>query len=121
MRFAAILLLATVALVGQDKGKQAPQGPIHVVTYVDVYGNFADEAAAILGQFAKDSMKDRGAVRFEVMRDISRANHFAIVEVWQSREAFEAHTALPHTKAVREKLQPSLGSPYDERIYNALP
>jgi len=42
------------------------------------------------------------------------------VEVWQSREAFEAHDASPHTRAYREKLQPMLGSPFDERLHYEL-
>ena len=48
-------------------------------------------------------------------------NHFAIVEVWQSKQAYEAHLAHPHTKAFRDQLQGGLGSPFDERLYNALP
>jgi quinol monooxygenase YgiN len=41
--------------------------------------------------------------------------------VWQTRAAFEAHTALPHTVQYREKLHGYLGSPYDERIHAAIP
>jgi len=70
---------------------------------------------------AADSRKEPGSVRFDVLRDTSRSNHFAIVEVWQTRQAFDAHTAAAHLRAVREKLQPSLGSPYDERLYSAVP
>ena len=82
---------------------------------------FAADAATLLQQFAKDSMKDKGATRFEILRDTTRPNHFAIVEVWQSRQAYEAHLVLEHSRQVREKLQPWLGSPYDERLYSALP
>jgi quinol monooxygenase YgiN len=48
-------------------------------------------------------------------------NHFAIVEVWQSKQAYDAHLAAPHSKAFRDALQMGLGSPFDERLYNALP
>lgn len=123
-----VLTLALCAGMLSAQGKQAdkqappvPQGPLHVVTYVDVYGNFGDDAAKLLKQFATDSLKDAGAVRFEVLRDTVRANHFAIVEVWQSRAAYESHLGLEHSRQMREKLQPWLGSPYDERLYNALP
>ena len=112
----AVLLVALAA--AQQKGP-APQ--LHVVTYVDVYPNFAAEAATLLAQMAADSRKEPGSVRFDVLRDTSRSNHFAIVEVWQTRQAFDAHTAAAHLRAVREKLQPSLGSPYDERLYSAVP
>ncbi|HEY3825090.1 MAG TPA: antibiotic biosynthesis monooxygenase [Bryobacteraceae bacterium] len=47
-------------------------------------------------------------------------NHFTIVSVWQSKEAFEAHSAAEHTKRFREKIQPMMGSPFDERLHNLL-
>jgi quinol monooxygenase YgiN len=59
-------------------------------------------------------------VRFEVLQQ-DRPNHFTIIEVWQSKEAFDAHTASEHTKRFREKLAPRLGSPFDERLHNLVP
>ncbi len=115
---ATCLILTALGIVyAQQKAEQ----PIHVVTYVDVYPNFAAETAKLLQQFAADNRKDGGFVRFEALRDVSRANHFAIVEVWQNQKAYEAHLMAPHTKAFRDQLQQGLGSPFDERLYNALP
>jgi quinol monooxygenase YgiN len=53
----------------------------------------------------------------EVMRDVDRVNHFTLVEVWQTRQAYEAHLGQQHTKSFRERIQPGLGSPFDERLY----
>lgn len=108
---------AALALTAQQKS----QPPLYVVTYVDVYPNFAAQAAVLLSEMAAESRKEPGSIRYDVLRDTSRSNHFAIVEVWQTRQAFEAHTMAPHTRSLREKLQPNLGSPYDERLYNPLP
>ena len=47
-------------------------------------------------------------------------NHFSIVEIWNSQKSYDAHLALAHTRAFREKLQAGLGSPFDERLYNNL-
>jgi quinol monooxygenase YgiN len=117
-RIASLIILVTVAaLVAQQKAEP----PVHVVTYVDVYPNFADATAKLLQQFAADNRKEAGFVRFEALRDVARANHFAIVEVWQSKQAYDAHLTAPHSKAFREQLQMGLGSPFDERMYNALP
>ena len=119
MKLTALLLGVFLlgALFAQQKGE--PQ--LHVVTYVDVYPNFADNTAKLLQQFAAENRKDAGFVRFEGLRDVARANHFAIVEVWQSKQAYDAHLAAPHSKAFRDALQMGLGSPFDERLYNALP
>jgi quinol monooxygenase YgiN len=44
-----------------------------------------------------------------------------MVEVWRSRQDFESHLAASHTRSFREKLQPMLGSPFDERLHKLLP
>jgi len=116
-----LALLVGVFLMGALFAQQKAEPQVHVVTYVDVYPNFAADTAKLLQQFAADNRKDAGLVRFEALRDVARANHFAIVEVWQNQKAYEAHLTAPHSKAFREQLQMGLGSPFDERLYNALP
>jgi quinol monooxygenase YgiN len=115
---AAVIFLA----FGRPAGAQDADEKLYVVTHVDVLGQTgAAEAAKILHQFAADSRSDQGSVRFEVLRDPDRLNHFTIVEVWRNRQDFESHLAAAHTRAFREKLQPMLGSPFDERLHKLLP
>ena len=80
----------------------------------------AADTTKLLQQFAADNRKDAGFVRFEALRDVAPVNHFAIVEVWQSKQAYDAHLTLPHSKTFRDQLQAGLGSPFDERLYNIL-
>src|SRR6266404_4488629 len=120
--YAALLgLLAPVVFpvsaFAQQKA-EARSGALYVVTYVDVFPNFTDETLKALRQFATDSRKDQGSVRFEFLQDVVRTNHFSIVEVWQNRQAYDAHLMQQHSKRFREKIQPGLGSPFDERLYN---
>jgi quinol monooxygenase YgiN len=111
------LLLGSLPAFSQSK----PDEPVYVVTFVDVSPATAADAAALLKQFAADSRKDPGCLRFEALRDISRTNHLTLWEVWRSRSAFEAHLAAPYSKQMREKLQPMLGSPFDERLHIVIP
>jgi quinol monooxygenase YgiN len=37
--------------------------------------------------------------------------------VWENRAAFDAHLEAEHTREFRGKLQPMLGSPFDERLH----
>jgi len=97
---------------------EARSGALYVVTYVDVFPNFTDDTIKALRQFATDSRKDQGLVRFEFLQDVARTNHFSIVEVWQNRQAYDAHLTQEHSKRFREKIQPGMGSPFDERLYN---
>lgn len=94
-----------------------------MVTHVDIAGTpeIIAEATKLLREFSADSRKDPGAVRFELLLQDGRLNHFTIVSVWKTREAFEAHTSADHTKRFREKIQPMLGSPFDERLHSLLP
>lgn len=120
---AAAVVFAVVFLgLCNPAGAQDADERLYVVTHVDVLGqNGAAEAAKMLHQFAADSRNDPGSVRFEVLRDPDRLNHFTIVEVWRTRQDFEAHLAASHSRAFREKLQPLLGSPFDERLHKLLP
>jgi quinol monooxygenase YgiN len=121
--FCAAMLgwLAPVAFPVSASAQQKAEtrsGALYVVTYVDVFPNFTDETLKALRQFATDSRKDRGSVRFEFLQDVVRTNHFSIVEVWENRQAYDAHLTQQHCKRFREKIQPGLGSPFDERLYN---
>jgi quinol monooxygenase YgiN len=112
--------VAAAAAISPLAAQQTPAARLYVVTYVDVYPQYAAEAAKMLEQLSADSRKEAGSVRFEAMRDVARANHFAIVEVWQSRQAYETHRMAGHTRSFRERLQAWLGSPFDERLYSLL-
>jgi len=121
----SLLTILAITLAGglylHQAAAQAPKeggGSLYVIALVDLTPNFAAEGTKLLEAFAADSRKDPGAMRFEVLRQDSRPNHLAIVEVWRSKQAFDAHSASEHTKQFREKLHPMLGSPWDERLHS---
>jgi quinol monooxygenase YgiN len=110
---ALLLLAASTVLCAQDSR-------LYVVTHVDLTPNYIADGTPLLKNFAVDSRKDKGLVRFEMLVDVSRKNHFTIVSVWENQAAFDAHLEANHTKQFREKLQPMLGSPFDERLHNII-
>jgi quinol monooxygenase YgiN len=95
-------------------------GAIFVVTHVDVPPPRKDDCIALLNPLAADSRKGAGNLRFEVVQQTSRPNHFSVVEVWKDRSAFEARSTAGPQKTFRDKLGPMLGALYDERIYKVL-
>src|SRR4030088_2883348 len=110
--------LATVAIPVAASAQQkaaAKSGGLYVVTYVDVFPNFTDVTVKALQQFAADSGKDPGVVRFEFLQDVVRTNHFAIVEVWRDRQAYDAHLTQDHRQRFRAKIQTGLGRPFDAK------
>jgi len=116
---AALLLAAAGLVVGQGPAG-APPKELYVVTHIDVTPNGSAETATQVAQLASESRKDAGYIRFEVLRSVDRMNHFEVLEVWRTRQDFEAHEAQEHSKRFREKIQPFLGSPFDQRLYYKL-
>lgn len=118
---AAVFTISALSAQAQQPAAP-PTGPVYVVTHVDIIGGPQGVADAIklMHDLQVDSLKD-GAVRFEVMEQDNRLNHFAMVEVWQSREAYDAHQSHEHTRRFREKVGPMLGSPFDVRLHKLMP
>lgn len=67
-----------------------------------------------------DTSKDDGNIRYEVLQQANRVNHFTVVEEWTSRKMFDAHVIAAHTRAFRKQLLPMEGALYDERLYESL-
>ena len=115
----------TLTLLGGDPvggagRKPAGAGAIHIVTHMDSIPPFKDEAAGALKTLADASVKDVGVVRYQVLVQTNRPNHFKLVESWADEKAFNAHVAAAHTRQFRDFVQKGTGSPYDERVYKAL-
>jgi quinol monooxygenase YgiN len=87
-----------------------------VVTHVDIGGQ-GTNAADLLKRLAETSRKEEGNLRFDVLQHTMRANHFTVIEEWQTQKAVDAHAAAAHTKQYRDGLAPIAGSPLDERLY----
>ena len=100
---------------------QAPRGGVvYVVTHVDVPGPARDKVVAALTALTGPSRKDAGNLRFDVVHQKNRTNHFTVVEVWKDQRANDAHELAAHTRAFRGSLTPITGALYDQRWYRPL-
>jgi quinol monooxygenase YgiN len=132
----AILVTALFSIAWPGAAHAQSQPQVYVITHVDIAplppapGVTVDPAVpaktmpqvtadgeTILHQFAAESRKDPGCVSFEVLQEPQRRNHFTLVQVWRDENAFIAHEAAAHSRATREKLQPILGGPLDQRAH----
>jgi quinol monooxygenase YgiN len=123
-RFLLLLLLSgAVAFLGlalRTRAQASSTGRIYAVAHVDILPTGTAAGAKLVQQYVADSRKDKGAVRIEAYAQISRLNHMTIVEVWESQQAYDTHVSAEHTKQFRQQLDPTLGSPYDERLHQLL-
>ena len=92
---------------------------IFVITHVDIGGQ-GTNATDLLRELAEASRKEEGNLRFDVLQHAMRANHFTVIEEWQTAKTIETHAAATHTKEYRNSLGPITGSPLDERLYKVV-
>lgn len=93
---------------------------IYVVSHVDVPPPKKDDVIAALNPLADASRKGAGNMRFEVVQQTSRPNHFSVVEAWKDKKAYDGSRSAEAQRAFRDKLGPMLGALYDERLYEAV-
>src|SRR5882672_3995285 len=105
--------------VGDLDGPRPARG-VYVVTHVDVIPPRKDDAVGLLKSLGDASRRDDGNVRYEIVQQTNRPNHFTVIEIWASREALDAHGMAPHVREFRDKLQPMSGALYDERLYETV-
>ena len=122
-RLSSVLLaLALLPLAFTTTARaQDPADPtVYMVSYIDVAQ--ASRAADVeqLRQLAIASRKDPGVVRFEVFQRTAPPNQFVIVGIWKDQQSYDAHAASAHVKTFRQKLEPHLVAPVDERPYVGL-
>jgi quinol monooxygenase YgiN len=110
-------MLVATTLAGVDA---AMAKAVVVLTHVDVPPPSKDECIGLLKQLTEMSRKDAGVLRFDVLQQDSRPNHFTVVEAWRDRKSHDAHIAAAHTREFRRKLTPMSGALYDERLYETI-
>ena len=93
---------------------------VFVVTHVDVVPPRKDDAVGLLKILGDTARKMDGNLRYEVVQQTNRPNHFTVIEIWKDRKAFDAHLAGNPIREFRDRLAPMSGSLYDERLYRAL-
>jgi len=109
-----------MAVLWESPKKPIPPQAFWVVTHVDVMPAYKDEAAAMLKDLGEASRTMPGHIRTIFGPQLSRGNHFTLIEIWTNRTAFEAYQAAKPTRTFRTKLGPMLGALYDDRLYQSV-
>jgi quinol monooxygenase YgiN len=107
------LLAGTV----NPRSQHAESRQIFVITHVDIDPQFVNQALPLLDTFVSDSAGDPGVQTFALLSQTPTTNHFQLIEVFANQKAFDAHVSAQHTVDFRTAIQPFIGAPYDERLY----
>jgi autoinducer 2-degrading protein len=111
----ARLCVATIAAT--PSGDRAG---MYAVTHVDVPNANRDEAITALRTVVEQARKDPGNLRFDVVHQPGRTNHFTVIAAWKDEKSQSDHQLAPHTREFRRRINPLLGALYDQRWYKPL-
>jgi quinol monooxygenase YgiN len=118
MRLLTHLMLAMtiVPLALAPQASAQEDSTSHMITYIEVTPAAKAQAASVLKELAAASKQDAGLMRFEVLERTAPSNQFVIVEAWKDEAALNAHAGAAHAKQFRDKMQPHLMAPIDDRL-----
>ena len=96
------------------------RGTVYVVTHIDVPGTSRDEALTLMKPFIDQTRSERGSVRYDLVHQSNRTNHFTAIEAWADQKSADAHELAQHTRTFRRGITPLLGALYDQRWYRSI-
>jgi quinol monooxygenase YgiN len=93
---------------------------LYVVTHVDVRSG-REVTEGQLRQLAETTRSDPGHVRYDAyQQNAPRTNHFTLFAVWSGRKAYDAYGATAHWLQFVGAIAPTIGAPYDDRLYRQI-
>jgi quinol monooxygenase YgiN len=93
---------------------------VRVVVKVVARTEAIAEITAIVLKLAAQSRKETGCVSYEVLKDMSNAEIFVLVEEWSSLAALDAHNKTAHFHEAVSNSQPFLAKPLEVGRYAAI-
>ena len=124
LRFAAVIvagmwLMPSVRAQGTPPTPSAADGPVHIVTYVDLATGAAGQGIEVLKRYRDGTRKQGGVLGVDVYQEIGRAGRFAIREALRDAKAFEANGKALHLAQLNDGLKPLQVAPADQRRHDA--
>ena len=92
----------------------------YVVTHIDVPGTNRDAALRLMQALVDRSRQEPGNLRFDIVHQRDRTNHFTAIEAWADQKSDDGHEVAPHTRTFRGGITPLLGALYDQRRYKPM-
>jgi quinol monooxygenase YgiN len=109
-------LLFTIIFITLGELSHAQDNAIYVATYVDVLPSEGG-GATMLKRYRDASRNEDGNLRFDVLHEIARSDHFAILEVWRDKVTFERHNSAVSSLHFRESFNSIRSAPAYQQGY----
>jgi quinol monooxygenase YgiN len=108
------------AALSVSPSSPASGDPVVILTHVDVVPTQVEPGTAKVKSFVEQGRSAKGNRRFDDVVQLTRKNHFTVIESWDSLADKNAWISTKTARAFREELQPMSGALYDERAYKML-
>jgi quinol monooxygenase YgiN len=116
LRQVMIALALTLPAMSAARAQGTSDPTLYIHVYFEAVPSAARQVAALLKDVADASRKEAGVLRFDVLQRTASASQFAIAATWKDQQAVDAHLAAAYTKQFREKAEPLLIAPLDDRL-----
>jgi (4S)-4-hydroxy-5-phosphonooxypentane-2,3-dione isomerase len=93
---------------------------IAVVVYLQVKPDSLDQFVAETKANARNSRKEPGVVRFDVIQEVDDPTRFALFELYHDQQAIDAHRATAHYATWRDAVPAFLVAERTRTIYQAI-
>jgi len=90
----------------------------YTAIYIDVQPSHTSGALELLNGYRERTRSEAGNSSIDVLREISRANRFVVIEAWKDEDSFRAHESSAHVQDFRAALSLIHNSPYDQRVHH---
>jgi quinol monooxygenase YgiN len=119
---ALVGLVANLSVPAATSGPQAsePTDGIYAVSYIEVRRSAEHSTIDALRAYRDASGKETGWIGTEILAQLGRPGHFAMVESWANQDALEAHDRSSGASLLEGTLAPGRSSEYDRRPYKPL-
>lgn len=93
---------------------------VYVVIHIDLDSTRTREGLALLRAYVQQCRTDPANQSEQLLQEPHRRNHLTLIEGWRNEAEFAAHLRQGYVLNFRKSIQPILGSPFDERLHQAV-
>jgi len=91
-----------------------------VVVYIHLKSGKAEEFAALSRENIRETLKESGVVRFDLLQQKDDPDRFTLFEVYRNSEDHAVHKMTPHYHAWNRAAEPLLAEPRSRTIYSSV-
>lgn len=94
---------------------------MHIVhVHIDVKPDYLNDFITATLDNARNSLREEGVLRFDVIQQIDDPTHIVLVEVYKTPEDNEKHRQTAHFACWRDLAEPMMAAPRTRAVYQNL-